>query len=89
MPPAPGYIQLGVSVEPLAELSAKEGSRLGEAWLCVCEGVGGWGGDLEGLTAALRAADRHSTKCQVEQGGSVAAECNKNICSQGLISANK
>jgi hypothetical protein len=30
VPPAPGYIQIGVSVEPLAELSAKEGSRLGE-----------------------------------------------------------
>jgi hypothetical protein len=30
VPPAPGYIQLGVSIEPLAELSAKEGSRLGE-----------------------------------------------------------
>jgi hypothetical protein len=29
VPPAPGYIQLGVSIEPLAELSAKEGSRLG------------------------------------------------------------
>lgn len=30
VPPAPGYIQLGISVEPLAELSAKEGSRLGD-----------------------------------------------------------
>lgn len=30
VPPAPGYIQIGVSVEPLAELAAKEGSRLGE-----------------------------------------------------------
>lgn len=30
VPPAPGYIQLGVSIEPLAELSAKEGSRLGD-----------------------------------------------------------
>jgi len=30
VPPAPGFIQLGVSIEPLAELAAKEGSRLGE-----------------------------------------------------------
>jgi hypothetical protein len=29
VPPAPGYIQLGVSIELLAELAAKEGSRLG------------------------------------------------------------
>eukprot|EP00877_Chromochloris_zofingiensis_P014709 jgi/Chrzof1/9492/Cz04g05060.t1 len=29
-PPQPGYIQLGVSVEPLAEISTKEGSRLGD-----------------------------------------------------------
>eukprot|EP00878_Enallax_costatus_P016329 GHUV01017129.1.p1 GENE.GHUV01017129.1~~GHUV01017129.1.p1 ORF type:complete len:104 (+),score=20.03 GHUV01017129.1:495-806(+) len=30
VPPQPGYIQLGVSLEPLAELSAKEGTRLGD-----------------------------------------------------------
>jgi hypothetical protein len=54
VPPAPGYIQLGISVEPLAELSAKEGSRLGEwalqqlaalqtAWIVEHPVVGGGG----------------------------------------------
>lgn len=28
--PGPGFVQLGVSVEPLADVSAKEGSRLGD-----------------------------------------------------------
>lgn len=55
VPPAPGYIQLGVSIEPLAELAAKEGSRLGKqqasvlapctssqhcAHPCICQPVG-------------------------------------------------
>ncbi len=30
VPPQPGYIQLGVSIEPLADLMAKEGSKLGD-----------------------------------------------------------
>lgn len=30
VPPAPGFIQLGVSIEPVAEVAAKEGSRLGD-----------------------------------------------------------
>jgi hypothetical protein len=30
VPPQPGYIQIGISIEPLTEVSAKEGSRLGE-----------------------------------------------------------
>jgi hypothetical protein len=30
VPLAPGFIQLGVSIEPVAEVAAKEGSRLGD-----------------------------------------------------------